>query len=119
MARMHDWKTWSFDNIVVEHMRPVGARNSSALLKARFNLGVTDYCMGSDPFFMIAKCFRRSIIEAPYVWSGLARLYGYIYGYLTSRIKRQIPLEVIKYLRHEQRIRLKELFLRKKLTWRP
>lgn len=118
MARMNGWQTWSFNDIHVQHLRPVGTRNSSDLLMARFRLGITDYSVGTHPLFMIFKSAKRAITEIPHLTSGLARLSGFIYGYIKHE-ERQVPEEMIVYLRKEQLNRLKRLIGKGKKLWRP
>jgi len=118
MVRMAGWQSWSFDEIQVEHLRPVGTRNSSALLMARFKLGYTDFNMGTHPAFMLFKSIKRCLTEQPYFSSGVARLLGFIYGYVKQE-KKQVPVEMIVYLRKEQLNRLKRVIGMGKKLWRP
>jgi biofilm PGA synthesis N-glycosyltransferase PgaC len=118
MARMYGWQTWSFTDIKAIHQRPVGIRGARTLLKAKFNQGLTDYCVGTYTLFMLAKCFRRAIIERPYLFSGLARMTGFLYGYL-SREKMQLPISVRKYIRREQFMRLCVSAGIKSHLWKP
>jgi hypothetical protein len=105
MARMYGWQTWSFPDIKVIHQRPVGTRDGRVILRARFRQGLTDYCLATQPIFMLVKCLRRCLIEKPYICSGLARLAGFLYGYLV-REQRQIPDSARRYVRKEQLGRL-------------
>lgn len=100
-ARMKGWKTWSFDNIIVKHHRPVGTGISSSILKARFRTGIADYCLGTHPLFMVLKSIKRMVWEKPYFTSGIARLVGYLIGRI-NKYEKQLPLQTIKYLRREQ-----------------
>jgi len=118
MVRMVGLQSWSFEEIIVEHLRPVGTRNSSALLMARFKLGFTDYSIGTHPIFMLLKSVKRCVIEKPYLSSGAARFLGFIYGCI-KREKRQVPDEVIAYLRKEQLSRLQKIIGIGKKLWRP
>lgn len=118
MARMYGWQTWSFTDIKAIHQRPVGIRGGRTILKAKFNQGLTDYSVGTHPIFMLAKCFRRGLIERPYIFSGLARLTGFLYGYL-AREKRQLPSSVRKYVRKEQFMRLSAYIGIKSRLWKP
>lgn len=104
-ARMHGWKTWSFPEIKVIHNRPVGTGDGKTILQARFRLGLTDYCLATNPIFMFAKCLRRCLIEKPFCLSGLARLAGFIYGYVTGE-EISIPADAKQYVRKEQIKRL-------------
>jgi len=105
MARMCGWQTWSFPEIKVIHQRPVGTGDGKVILRARFRQGLTDYCLATHPIFMLAKCLRRCFIEKPYVRSGLARLAGFLYGYII-REQRQLPDSARRYVRKEQFRRL-------------
>ena len=109
MARMNGWRTWSFENIIVKHYRPVGTGDGRSLLQARFRLGMTDYCIGTHPFFMILKSIKKIFQEKPYCLSGLARLLGYFNGYLKG-LERQLPDTAIVFLREEQIRRLTKPF---------
>ena len=105
MARMNGWQTWSFPEIRVIHRRPVGQGKGGTLLRSRFRQGLSDYCVATHPVFMVAKTLRRCIKEKPLMLSGLARLCGFTYGYLT-RAPRQIPRDARRYVRKEQMRRL-------------
>jgi hypothetical protein len=105
MARMHGWQTWSFPEIQAVHQKPVGAGDGKSILRAKFRQGVTDYCLGTHPAFMLAKCVRRCLRETPRGSAGLARLAGFLYGYL-AREQRQILEEARRYVRQEQMTRL-------------
>ena len=109
IARMNGWKTWSFNSIIVKHYRCVGTGDGRSLLRARFRLGMSDYCIGTHPFFMILKSIKRMLGEKPYCLSGMARLLGYMSGYLKG-LDRQLPEAAIHYLRREQIERLTKPF---------
>ncbi|MGH2272658.1 glycosyltransferase family 2 protein [Anaerohalosphaeraceae bacterium U12dextr] len=117
IARMNGWQTWSFPEIKVFHNRPVGTGDGRSLLKARFRLGLTDYCLGTHPLFMLVKACKRCIWEKPYIISGLMRLSGYLYGFLKQE-HRQLPVEAQLYLRKEQLRRLIS-FCMNKTFWKP
>jgi biofilm PGA synthesis N-glycosyltransferase PgaC len=105
LARMHGWRTWSFRDVQVVHQRPVGTGAGKRVLGARFRQGLADYCVATHPVFMVAKCLRRCLTERPYLFSGLARLLGFLYGYCV-REERPLPLEARRYVRGEQLRRL-------------
>ncbi|MBN1507012.1 MAG: glycosyltransferase family 2 protein [Sedimentisphaerales bacterium] len=105
MARMNGWQTWSFPQIRVVHRRPIGKGDGGKVLRARFRQGLSDYCLASHPLFMLAKSLRRCVKEKPYVLAGLARLFGFTYGYV-AREPRQIPHDAGRYVRKEQMKRL-------------
>jgi glycosyltransferase involved in cell wall biosynthesis len=105
MARMKGWKTWSFPDMVAIHNKPIGVGHSKSLLRIRFRLGIGEYFSGSHPLFVVLKSMKRCFREPPFVSGGLARLAGYLYGYF-MREKRQVPQELVKYLRKEQILRI-------------
>jgi len=116
-ARERGWQTWSFQDIVVEHLRPVGTGDGRSILKARFRLGKTDYGIGTQPAFMVLKCLRRCFKETPYILSGAVRLLGYYTCYLKKE-KRSISKITMNYLRKEQIHRLKTIVGFTKKQWK-
>ena len=54
---------------------------------------------------MLVKSLRRCIKERPIILGGLARISGFLYGYCL-REKRQIPNDVVRFIRQEQMRRL-------------
>lgn len=118
MARMFGWRTWSFPEIKVLHQRPVGTGEGHSILHGRYRLGLTDYCLGTHPLFMFAKCLRRCFVEKPYIFSGLCRIAGYVSGYIMAE-PRQIPYSARSYLRKEQIRRLNTAFGLKRRSWSP
>jgi GT2 family glycosyltransferase len=100
-ARMKGWKTWSFPDMVAIHNKPVGTGHSKSLLQIRFRLGIGEYFSGSHPLFVVFKSMKRCFRELPFLSGGLARLAGYVYGYFMHE-KRQVPEELVQYLRKEQ-----------------
>lgn len=118
LSRMHGWQTWSFRDIQVVHHRPVGTGDGHSLLRARFQLGFRDYCLGTHPAFMTFKCAKRCVWERPYFVSGLLRLAGFWHGYL-RREARQLPAEAVKFLRREQLGRLLASLRLREPGWSP
>ncbi len=118
LSRMHGWQTWSFREIQVVHHRPVGTGDGRSLLRARFQLGFRDYCLGTHPVFMTFKCAKRCVWERPYGVSGLLRLAGFWYGYL-RRETRQLPTDAVKFLRREQLGRLAASLRLREPGWAP
>ncbi|MBN1816651.1 MAG: glycosyltransferase family 2 protein [Sedimentisphaerales bacterium] len=101
MARMKGWKAWSFPDLMAIHNKPIGTGHAKNLLKIRFRHGVGEYFMGSHPLFVLVKSLRRCAKEPPYVAGGLARWVGFIYAHFL-RQPRQIPRELVRYIRKEQ-----------------
>lgn len=118
MARMYGWQTWSFPEIKVVHLKPVGTGDGRTILHGRFRLGITDYCLATHPMFMLAKCLRRTLKEKPYFSSGLCRLAGFIKGYIVKE-PRQIPDVARAYVRKEQLNRLLVTLGMGRRLWRP
>lgn len=105
MARMNGWKSWSFPELCVVHNKPVGTGHAGNMLKIRFRHGLNEYGLATHPLFMLVKSLRRCIKERPIISGGLARIAGFIYGYCL-REKRQIPDDVVRFIRQEQTRRL-------------
>jgi len=105
MARMNGWKSWSFPELCVVHNKPVGTGHAANMLKIRFRHGLNEYGLGTHPLFMLVKSLQRCIRERPIILGGLARMAGFIYGYCL-REKRQIPDNVVRFIRQEQIRRL-------------
>ena len=101
MARMNDWKVWSFPDIKVVHHRPTGTGNAKSLLKAKYNLGLNEYFIGSHWLFVLIKCVKRSIREKPFIIGGIARLWGYVCGHFLKE-PRIVSNEMISFFRNEQ-----------------
>lgn len=106
MARMYGWKTRNFDEYPVIQNRIVGTGDGKSVLRARFGQGLTDYGIATHPIFMVAKCFRRAFLEKPCIIGGIARLTGFISGYLMKEERQMLP-EAILFVRKEQ---IKRLF---------
>lgn len=102
-ARMEGFKTATFPDLVVDHLKP---RNSAEgnLLRRNWQMGVRDYALASHPLFELAKCFARSLDFPPLIGS-LSRLLGYGRA-AVGRHKCQLPPEVVHYIRREQLTRL-------------
>lgn len=104
-ARMKSWQTRSFPAYEVVHHRPVGTRGGTNVVRVRFRHGLADYYLGSHIVFVLAKSFRRCFIETPLIIGGLARMCGFLFGYL-GNCKREAPKDVVEYIRKEQMGRL-------------
>jgi len=105
MARMNGWKSWSFPELCVVHNKPMGTGHAGNMLKIRFRHGLNEYGLATHPLFMLVKSLRRCIKERPFISGGLARIAGFFYGYCL-REKRQIPDEMVRFIRQEQMRRL-------------
>jgi len=103
MARMRGWEVRTFPEISVLHHRRTGTEKGHIVF-ARFRQGIMEYSHGSHPLFEIGKCMSR-IGEKPYVFGSLFRLSGYCWACL-RRDQRDVPDDVVTFLRHEQIKRL-------------
>ena len=105
MARMMDWKVWSFPDIKVVHLRPTGTGAASSIFQARFRQGVAEYHLATQPLFFLLKCLRRMVLEKPYFLGGLLRFSGYCCA-LLRRDKVELPTDLIRFIRQEQLSRI-------------
>lgn len=108
IARMKGWQTSSFPAYQAIHKRPVGTRGKSGILKARYRQGMTDYYLGTHILFMFAKSLRRAVLEKPYIFGAAARMAGFMVGCFSTE-KRSVSDDVIRYIRKEQMVRLKNI----------
>jgi len=115
MARMHGWRVRTFPDIKVLHYRRVttGKRN---ILGTRFQNGVTNYLLGYHPIFQILSCLYR-LVERPYLVGTLLILAGYCWS-CVRRYPRPLPLDAIRFLRSEQKNRIRKMlhFIRQRAT---
>lgn len=107
MARMHKWEVRSFPDIKVLHHRPTGSSYGNILYN-RFHIGIKEYSYGNHLLFEMAKCFWR-VREKPYVFGSVFRLSGYFWAFL-RRDLREVPADVVGFMRHEQMQRLIKIF---------
>jgi len=105
MARMNEWKAWSFPNIKTIHHRPTGTGHSASIFKARFMQGICEHGLAIHPLFMLIKSIRRCVKEDPFLIGGLLRFAGFLYAYI-SRKKRYLTRDVIISTRKEQIYRI-------------
>lgn len=102
-ARMHGFKTRTFEDLEVDHLKP---RNiaEGGVLKRNWQLGVRGYAVGNHPLFEVTKCAYRCL-QRPFLIGGAMRLAGFVDCYLRGR-KRQLSAETIRFVREEQMRRL-------------
>ena len=101
-ANMLGWKTYSFEDLRLTHLRPTGAADGK--VRACVRHGLMCYICGYHPLFVVASCLYR-VIRKPYVVGSLATFWGFLKAHLnqTSRVNDK-PL--INYLRTQQLRRL-------------
>jgi hypothetical protein len=104
-AGMLGWTAESFPEIEVHHHRlSTSARGS---LRGRFGQGLMDYSLGHDPLFELLKCAVR-IPDPPVAIGAASMLLGFVLGYV-KRESRPVPADFIRYVRAQQRARLRGL----------
>jgi glycosyltransferase involved in cell wall biosynthesis len=107
-ARMKGWQTYSFDERVFHHHRPMGTAGTS-VLGARFHYGKKDYFLGGHPLWQLMRgTFQMA--KKPYVVGGLALIGGYLWCWV-RRVRRSVSPELMQFHRGEQMARL-NLFAR-------
>lgn len=107
MARMKGWQVQAFPELRVFHHRP--GSSAGGIIMGKFQQGLMDYSIGSHPLFEVGKCLRR-FKEKPYFLGALFRMAGFIWPYFGNE-KRQVPDELIKYLRSKQKQRVRKIIL--------
>jgi glycosyltransferase involved in cell wall biosynthesis len=109
MARMHGWQVRSLPELEVHHHRRIGMTNST-LLRSRFDAGIQENWIGSHPLFVVSKCVHR-FLEKPYFLGGLLTMAGYFWSLAVGDV-RPVPVEVVQYVRNEQKQRMYSMFSR-------
>lgn len=105
MARMKNWKTWSFPNLMAVHNKPIGTGHTKNILQIRFRQGIEEYFLATQPVFFLLKSLRRCLRENPPILGGSARILGYAKGVFMAE-KRQIPDDLVRYIHKEQLYRV-------------
>jgi biofilm PGA synthesis N-glycosyltransferase PgaC len=96
-ANMMGWKSRTFKDLKLDHLRPAGGSYSA--WKNWVKNGLSNYITGYHPLFMMAKCLRRLLVtRSVTISAGLA--YGFISGYI-KRVP-QGDRAVVQYVRREQ-----------------
>ncbi len=96
-ARMKGWKTRSFGNLPIYHLRQMGL--AMGMAKTYITYGKSSYYIREHPLFVIGRAVYRAI-ERPYCCS-LFMIPGYIIAFL-KREKRLDDLELANFFRKEQ-----------------
>ena len=100
-ARMKGWKTRSFRDIPIYHMRLMGS--AKGMVVGRLRTGRVMYGIRAHPFFVLGKSLYRAI-EKPYI-AGLIIPLGFFASFIT-RPERLNDMELARFLRKEQINRL-------------
>jgi poly-beta-1,6-N-acetyl-D-glucosamine synthase len=102
-ARMKGWRVEAIPDLQVMHYRPTGA--ADRMLLHCFRQGKMDFSVGSHPVFEMLKCVRR-VGQRPIAICALARFAGFCWS-SASREPRLVSPEFVRFLRIEQKNRLK------------
>jgi glycosyltransferase involved in cell wall biosynthesis len=103
IARSRGWRVRTLPELRVLEHRRTGAATSRPLA-ARVREGRRLYALGYAFSFFLMRCVRRSVEQPAFVGS-VAALVGYLWA-CARRDPRAVPLDVIRYLRREQRGKL-------------
>jgi len=82
-AQTRGWKTCHFENLTFLHLKPEG----SAFGAIQTNLlhGEVYYVTGGDKLFFLMKLLHRMLTGEPFLWGGLAMLWGYLHAWATDK----------------------------------
>ena len=107
VARMKGWKVKAFPELHVLHHKPT--LQIKGRLSEGFRQGSMDYSLGSDPVFEIFKCLYR-LKKKSHILFAFFRLCGFFRSCIL-KVERPVSVDFIRYLRKEQRKRLRIGFL--------
>jgi poly-beta-1,6-N-acetyl-D-glucosamine synthase len=102
-AQMKGWKTRSYDELVVHHLRPTGA--SSGRWGGGVKAGEYAYFMGYPWLVILARSLYRDLTARPPFVMGTALFWGYVKSWL-ARKPQLDDAEVIAYMRRKQMRRI-------------
>lgn len=109
MARMNGWKVRAYPELLVWHHRKTGSENHG-LLAMSLRRGIEDYEIGYHPLFFLFSAMRR-FNDKPRIFGSITMMIGYL-GACLSKQRRIVPDEFIRFLHHEQIIRLRRVLSR-------
>jgi poly-beta-1,6-N-acetyl-D-glucosamine synthase len=109
-ARMHGWDVRTFQDLEVRHHRRVSS-GETGLIKTKLRHGRRHYSLGYHPAFEALRCIYR-VTDRPWAVGSVLTAIGYIWAWVVQQ-KRELPAEVIEYVRAEQRNRLHCLLSRR------
>ncbi len=110
LARANGWDVKTFPEFKVLHNGPVTTGRNN-IVTTRFYQGLTNYLLGYHPLFHIISCLSR-VTYKPFLLGSISSLYGYYWAFFQKR-KHKLPENAIKYLRFEQKERLRLIILSK------
>lgn len=101
-ANMLGWKTASFDDLPLVHLRPTGAADGH--LRDLVKHGLVCYTCEYHPLFVLASCLYR-VFRKPYLVGSLAIAWGFLKGHFTH-VSRPRDGRFTSYIREQQLRRL-------------
>ena len=107
-ARMLSYETRLVVGLAVDHLKPRSSAEGGLLLR-QWKLGFRDHALGAHAMFELCKCISRTL-ERPLIVGTVIRLAGFLYA-SASRRKRNIPTELMNFIRREQAERLQCLVM--------
>lgn len=105
-ARMNGWDVRTFEDIAVIHHGMVGD-NSGLGVQRRFRRGICYYTLGYHPLFHLIRSLYR-INEKPFIIGSISEIYGFCYA-AKKKFQIDVPMEIVYFLRKEQKERLRDL----------
>jgi len=101
-ANMLGWKTRTFEDLPLVHLRPTGA--AEGRLRDCVKHGLVCYTCGYHPLFVLVSCLYR-VVRKPYLLGSLAITWGFLKAHFThtSRLEDR---QLTSYLRLQQLRRL-------------
>jgi glycosyltransferase involved in cell wall biosynthesis len=102
-AQMKGWKTRSYNELIVHHLRPTGA--SLGKWGGGKKAGEFAFYMGYPWLVILARSLYRALSERPPFVMGTALFWGYLQSWL-ARKPRFDDTEVITYMRRKQMRRI-------------
>lgn len=108
MARMRGWSVRTFRAHRVVHFGYVGAKEGSRFV-LRFRRGQMNFQLGFAPSYQLAGCVFR-VIEFPCLIGSMMEILGFVEAWIRHR-RPSLPPELVRFLRKEQRAKLRDFFL--------
>lgn len=106
-ARMKGWKVRSFAEKRFIHHRMMNTAEKG-MFAAHISYGQKDYYLGGSPIWEIFRLLFRAV-KKPYLIGAAAMFCGYCHAAL-SRMERPVSVELMRFHRHNQLKKLKNIF---------
>jgi glycosyltransferase involved in cell wall biosynthesis len=106
-AQMKGWKTRSYNELTVHHLRPTGA--AAGKWGGSVQAGEFAFFLGYPWFVILGRSLYRGLIERPPLVEGMGIFWGYLRSWLARKPQFDDP-EVIAYMRRKQMRRVMSLW---------